>query len=168
MTLAAGGYNARRRRLFLLRVERHPVTVRHSSYPGLAAHAEALLVLRLDEWWVDGVDSLHGIHVHVGTAGRFCVWHIRASSVGMPHVSQERSAEMIYHFTSTSTTKLIPVAVWSHCSRLPGALHTLSGDDVCGGGVASVSGTLTSAFCLPVHLSELVRPRKAVKSRPLG
>lgn len=74
------------------------MTVRHSSYPGLAAQAEALLVLRLDEWWVDGVDSLHGTHVHIGAAGRFCVWHIRASSVGMPHASQERSAEMIYDF----------------------------------------------------------------------
>lgn len=95
LTLAGRGYNARRRRLILFRLEQYPVTVRHSSYLGLAAQAEALLVLRLDEWCVDGVDSLHGIHVHIGGAGRFCVWHIRAWSVGMPHASQERSAEKI-------------------------------------------------------------------------
>lgn len=95
LTLAAGGYNARRRRLILFRLGRYPVTVRHSSYLGLAAPAEALLVLRLDELCVDGVDSLHGMHVHIGAAGRLCVWHIRASSVGMPHASQERSAEKI-------------------------------------------------------------------------
>jgi hypothetical protein len=47
-------------------------------------------------------------------------------------------------------------------------LHTLSGDDVRGVGVASVSGILTFAFCLPCVLLRASTSAEAVKSAPLG
>lgn len=79
------------------------MTVRHSSYRGLAAQADALLVLRLDEWCVDSLDSLHGIHVHFGVLTcspvlRVVLYGPRALSVGIPHASQEQSAETIGGF----------------------------------------------------------------------
>lgn len=113
-------------------------------------------MLRLDEWCVDGVDSLHGIHVHIGAARRFCVWHIRASSVGMPHASQERSAEIIYAFGIDKYNKTDACSGLVALFETARALHTLSGDDVCGVGVAPVSGTLTFAIGFPVYFSELV------------